>query len=87
LKEEIHHIALLFDSSADDIMQWMLNLVGDVKVHQKIGEFSVDIHMPEWNLAVEYQGGQHAFQSWCGDFLRCTPSLFFDFSMNFLSLR
>jgi very-short-patch-repair endonuclease len=48
----------------------MLKLLADVKVHQKIGEFSVDVFIPEWKLAIEYQGGQHLKQSWHGDLSR-----------------
>jgi very-short-patch-repair endonuclease len=47
--------------------QWMLHLVADVKVHQKIGNYSVDVFVPDWKAALEYQGGQHYQQSWRGD--------------------
>ena len=48
----------------------MLKMVADVTVHAKLGEFSVDVFIPDWKLAVEYQGGQHSKQTWRGDFKR-----------------
>jgi very-short-patch-repair endonuclease len=48
----------------------MLQLITDVKRHQRIGNHSVDIFVPEWNLALEYQGEQHFHQTWRGDLKR-----------------
>ena len=48
----------------------MLQLVADIKVHHRIGNFSVDVYIPDWKLAIEYQGGQHFQQSWRGDLQR-----------------
>jgi hypothetical protein len=44
-----------------------MNLVADVSIHHRIGKFTVDIFVPEWNMALEYQGGQHFQQTWHGD--------------------
>lgn len=48
----------------------MLKLVADVLIHHKLGDFSVDVYVPEWRVAVEYQGGQHYHQTWRGDVVR-----------------
>ena len=48
----------------------MLQLVADAKVHARIGTYSVDVYIPDWKLAVEYQGVQHFQQWWRGDFKR-----------------
>jgi very-short-patch-repair endonuclease len=49
----------------------MLRLVTeDVVVHHRIGKHSVDIYIPEMNVAIEYQGSQHFQQSWRGNFKR-----------------
>lgn len=42
----------------------MLKMVADVNVHHKIGEYSVDFYVPDWKLAIEYQGEQHFMKSW-----------------------
>ena len=49
------------------LKQWMLQLVADTQTHAKIGKYSVDVFIPDWKLAVEYQGIQHSQQSWRGD--------------------
>lgn len=56
--------------SSDVCIQWMLRLIADVEVHQKIGQYSVDAFIPAWNVAIEYQGGQHQQQTWRGDLTR-----------------
>jgi hypothetical protein len=49
----------------------MLKLVtDDLVVHHRIGKHSVDIFVPEWDVAIEYQGVQHYQQNWRGDFVR-----------------
>jgi regulatory protein YycI of two-component signal transduction system YycFG len=49
----------------------MLQLVvDDVRLHHKFDKHSVDIYIPEWNIAIEYQGKQHFQQHWRGDLLR-----------------
>lgn len=48
----------------------MLKLVVDIKIHHKIGDYTVDIFVPELNAVIEYQGIQHFKQSWRGDFKR-----------------
>jgi very-short-patch-repair endonuclease len=50
--------------------KWMMQLVADIVVHPKLGEHSVDIFVPEWKLAIEYQGGQHYQQTWRGEITR-----------------
>lgn len=51
--------------------QTMLRLVaGNIIPHHKIGQHSVDIFIPDWNVAIEYQGVQHSKQHWRGDFNR-----------------
>jgi hypothetical protein len=48
-------------------LQSMLRLVaGNIKLHHRIGHHSVDIFIPEWNLAIEYQGIQHYQGHWFG---------------------
>lgn len=44
----------------------MLKLVSDISVHQRIGKYSVDVFVPEWNVAFEFQGEQHFKQTWRG---------------------
>jgi very-short-patch-repair endonuclease len=45
-------------------------IVEDVKVHHRIGKYSVDIFIPDWKLALEYQGEQHYQTSCHGDVKR-----------------
>ena len=53
----------------------MLQLVADTQVHAKIGKYSFDVFIPDWKLAVEYQGGQHSRQTWRGDVKRLQSSM------------
>lgn len=55
----------------------MLQLVAETKIHAKIGRYSVDVFIPDWKLAVEYQGGQHAKQTWRGDLKRWISTVHF----------
>lgn len=48
----------------------MLQLVADIEIHAKIGKYSVDVFVPSWKLAVEYQGIQHSQPIHLGDFKR-----------------
>src|SRR4051812_10950837 len=48
----------------------MLQVIADTEIHARIGSHSVDVYIPEWKLAVEYQGEQHFQQSWRGDLKR-----------------
>lgn len=42
----------------------------NVYTHCKIGGYSVDIYVPEWKLALEYQGTQHYQPSYKSDLKR-----------------
>jgi very-short-patch-repair endonuclease len=48
----------------------MMGLVADIKTHHRIGNYVVDIYIPELNLALEYQGKQHFQQAQYGDLKR-----------------
>ena len=48
----------------------MLNVVADIKIHHKIDKYSIDIYIPEWNVAIEYQGEQHFKNTTHGDIKR-----------------
>jgi hypothetical protein len=39
--------------------QLMLNIAKNIEVHYRIKKYTVDVYIPEWNLAVEYNGEHH----------------------------
>lgn len=47
------------------------SLTSDVQIHADVHGYSVDIFIPQWKVAIEYQGDQHYKAVYKGDFVRC----------------
>jgi very-short-patch-repair endonuclease len=49
-----------------DLIQSMLKRVTKTQHQAVIGGHSIDLFLPEWNIAIEYQGEQHYQQHYRG---------------------